>query len=255
MQAFHNDEKIKSKYLDRVVAHQKADNLIRGKGWENGRGCAVGCTLEEYDHAKYETELGIPAWVASLEDILFENMSEEKSRTWPEEFLKAVNVGADLEKTKTPFVIFLMQENLKSMDSVVFDSEKFPDVQKVLIDSKAAVNQMIEAWKYGDADKIKEAASAAWSAESAARAAEAASLEAESAAWSAESAARSAAWSAARSAASAAWSAAELTASAAWSAARSAASAARSAESAAAAAAAAFDKYADKLLEIIRETK
>jgi len=58
--AYHGNPKIKEKYLKRVKAHAKADRLIQGIGWENGKGCAVGCTLEAYDHAAYETELGIP---------------------------------------------------------------------------------------------------------------------------------------------------------------------------------------------------
>lgn len=49
--AFHNDPKIKTKYLKRVRAHQKADNLIRGEGWNNGKGCAVGCDMEIADVA------------------------------------------------------------------------------------------------------------------------------------------------------------------------------------------------------------
>jgi hypothetical protein len=44
--AFHNDQKIKDKYLARVEAHRKADEIIKGKYWENGKGCAVGCTLK-----------------------------------------------------------------------------------------------------------------------------------------------------------------------------------------------------------------
>jgi hypothetical protein len=73
-----------------------ADNLVRGIGWENGKGCAVGCTLEDYKHSRYETELGIPEWLAGVEDTLFEGMSVEKSKTWPEMFLSSIKVGDDL---------------------------------------------------------------------------------------------------------------------------------------------------------------
>ena len=41
MQAFHNDINIKHKYIERVNEHIKADNLIHGIGWEDGKGCAV----------------------------------------------------------------------------------------------------------------------------------------------------------------------------------------------------------------------
>lgn len=31
MRAFHNDIKIKKKYLKRVISHRKADEIIKGK--------------------------------------------------------------------------------------------------------------------------------------------------------------------------------------------------------------------------------
>lgn len=42
LQAFHNDQAVKTKYVNRVIAHQKADNLIRGQGWQGGKGCGKG---------------------------------------------------------------------------------------------------------------------------------------------------------------------------------------------------------------------
>ena len=73
--AYHGKKEIKQMYLDRLKAHRIADELIQGVGWEqNGttKGCAVGCTLNAYDHARYETELGIPKYIARLEDSIFE---------------------------------------------------------------------------------------------------------------------------------------------------------------------------------------
>lgn len=67
MKAFHSDEAVKEKYLERVRAHSAADSIIKGKYWESGKGCAVGCTIEGSDHERYETELGIPRVIARLE--------------------------------------------------------------------------------------------------------------------------------------------------------------------------------------------
>ena len=39
--SFHNDPKIKEKYLERVKAHQEADQIIKGLYWEDGKGCAM----------------------------------------------------------------------------------------------------------------------------------------------------------------------------------------------------------------------
>ena len=49
MQAYHNDIKIKEKYVCRMKAHKSADRLVQGTGWDGGKGCAVGCTLENYE--------------------------------------------------------------------------------------------------------------------------------------------------------------------------------------------------------------
>lgn len=207
MQSFHNDVAVKQKYLDRVLAHQKADNLIRGTGWEAGKGCAVGCTLENYDHSRYPVELGIPEWIARVEDTLFEGMSLEKSKTWPHDFLNAIPLGITEQQfelqIKAPFLILVLESELTT-----FDHAKFPNV-------KTAIDDSIALWKRGDigsdnwslaaarvVERVALAAGAAWEAARAARAA-----------WAAARAARAAlaageAW-APREAARAAWAAGE----------------------------------------------
>ena len=247
MLAFHNDIKIKNKYLKRVKQHEKADEIIKGTYWENGKGCAVGCTIHGSDHKLYETELGIPEWLARLEDALFEGMNNEAAKEWPRVFLSTIKPGVDLENIKVPFLLIVLEENLSILNSLEIDKIEFPEIYKAIECSKSAVNQMIEAQKSENEENIR---SAAWSAGSAAELA-AWSARPARLAWSARLAAESAE-SAARSAAElAAWSAgsaAELAASSAWSArlaAGSAASSARSAKSAA------FDYYAIQLLGLI----
>ena len=197
MQAFLNKPEVKKTYLNRVKAHQKADEIVKGKYWKGGKGCAVGCTIHGSDHKRYETELGIPEWLARTEDALFEGMSIEKSKTWPFEFLKAIKVGIDLEKVQAPFQIMVLEHVLETLEGNKFNDAKFPDVIKSIQGSKEVVKTVLELWRSG---KINDN-SAAMSAESAARSA---TRSATSAAWSAarsaESAARSAAWSAASAA-------------------------------------------------------
>lgn len=72
--AYKNKPSIKKKYVARVKAHRDADEIVKGIYWENGKGCAVGCTIEGRDHSKYETELGIPRILAHLEDTIFEGL-------------------------------------------------------------------------------------------------------------------------------------------------------------------------------------
>ena len=95
MIAFHGDPEIKKKYLERVRAHRRTDEIIKGKYWENGKGCAIGCTIHSNLHANYETELGIPRILAKLEDGMFEGLPNDYAMKWPEKFLDAIPVGAD----------------------------------------------------------------------------------------------------------------------------------------------------------------
>ena len=38
MKTFLNDPKVKTKYVNRVKAHQKADEIEKGYYWRNGKG-------------------------------------------------------------------------------------------------------------------------------------------------------------------------------------------------------------------------
>jgi hypothetical protein len=51
MKTFHGRLSIKKKYVARVRGHRLADQIVKGKYWENGKGCAVGCTVHSASHA------------------------------------------------------------------------------------------------------------------------------------------------------------------------------------------------------------
>lgn len=109
MKAFHGDPAIKAKYLARVEAHRKADEVVQGQYWEQGRGCAVGCTIHGDDHSKYERELGIPESIAHLEDGIFEGLPPEEARDWPGQFLESIPVGADLDLVVHHFILWMVE--------------------------------------------------------------------------------------------------------------------------------------------------
>ena len=110
MRAFHDDSEIKAKYLARVRAHRAADELIRGEGWDGHRGCAIGCTLDAYEHSRYPIELGIPEQLAYLEDWLFERLPVADAMAWPERVLTAIHVGADLSRVWPEFAIWMLTD-------------------------------------------------------------------------------------------------------------------------------------------------
>jgi len=194
LSAYHGSEEVKAKYVNRMKAHIEADELDRGIGFENGRGCAVGCTLNKYDHSAFPSELGIPEWAAYLLDTLHENTSDDVWPTLSLRFLCAIKPGANLEPVRNHIHLFILRRNRERVESL---KKLDKAVQAQVI---AAIDQCIELHARELQRVIDPAASAARSAASAARSA---AWSAESAAWSAESAA-SAAWSAAWSAESAA---------------------------------------------------
>jgi len=140
MQAFKGDKKLKKLLLDEIIRHRKADLLRQGayKTEIDGkfRFCAVGCAIEtmnvklgkDYsngDHGAYEKELEIPRQLAYLEDRIFENLPKEKAMMWPEQFIAAIPVGANLTMVMPKLMLWIM-------DDVKKFAKKSPEVLKVI---------------------------------------------------------------------------------------------------------------------------
>ena len=150
MKSFHNDPKIKEKYLNRLKAHAEADELIQGEGWRDGKGCAVGCTLENYNHARYEKELGIPEWMARLYDCIFEGLPNDKAKVFAIKFLQSVPVGVDLNPIKWKFPCFVLKENIERVMSLTLDKklkeQVVSSIRQCLSVHKSAI--LNGAWNY-----------------------------------------------------------------------------------------------------------
>ena len=203
MLAFHSQPAIKAKYLERVRMHKKADAIIKGQYWEDGKGCAIGCTLHSSNHLAYETELGIPVQLAYLEDDIFENLPNGHAKEFPERFLKAINPGADLSRVVNKFLVWLLVDGVSGV--IRFAQT---EGQKTAISNVAALHQQVidgnpppaAAWDAARDAARAAAGAAAWDA-----ARDAAGAAAGDAAWdAARDAAGAAAWAAARAAAGAA---------------------------------------------------
>lgn len=265
MNSYLNKPELKVAFVKEIEKHRKADQIIKGtygKG-DSGdwKGCAVGCSihslgiiegskLDTSEHSLYESKLGIPEWLARLEDTIFEGLPVEEAKQWPTAFAKAVPVGVDLNPVKYKFCAFILKENIERVLKLDIKDDLKEQVVKAI---QGVLSVHEKAIQTGEWDESAERA--AWSAERSAAAS------AESAAWRAESAARAAASAAASAERSAEWSAESAAASAAWSAESAAASAAASAERSAewraerAAASAAYTKYAKELLRLVKASK
>ena len=182
MQSYLADPKLKKDFVAEVEKHRKADQIVQGiygdsrfpeKGF-----CAVGCSVHSLnrmnktnyltnDHSVYEKELGIPEWLARLEDTLFEGLPIEDAKKWPEQFAKAVPVGVNLEPVKWKFCAYLMKENIERVLTLDISDELKEQVVKAIRQVLAVHETAIKTGTW-DESAAESAARSAWSAWSAA---------------------------------------------------------------------------------------
>ena len=240
MIAYHNDPALKDRLLAEMAAHREAERLTQGIYWNGAKGCAVGCLLQDPTgaHLRYETEFGIPAQLAYLEDRIFERLPFSEAKKWPERFLAAIPVGADLSLVWPRFALWLLCDPDHGVRRLIQE----PSVIRAIDDVVALCERRIG----GEGITKLEWQQAAINARGAA--ADAADATAYAAADTARAAVRATA-DAAAAAAAAADSAADATADAAVAAADAADDAADAADDAAARAA--YAAQADKLVELL----
>ena len=114
----------KDQFIKEIKWHNEQDAFMQGTYIEdnknNFRGCAVGCSINsinkllgtayDYDeHIDMAETLQIPEWLVRVEDKIFEELSEKDSKEWPLWFSEAINVGADLDKIKPAFLVYVLE--------------------------------------------------------------------------------------------------------------------------------------------------
>jgi hypothetical protein len=189
--AFNGDPKTKEKYVARVKKHYDADEIIQGTYWENGKGCAVGCTMERNNtgtpiHQRMENEIGVPRMVARLEDRIFEGLTNGDAKKFPLRFLKAINPGADLSMVAPKFFVWLLTNPTDGIIKFAReDGKKAIQAVADLYKEKIAGKTITEVqWRSADAaaDAAAAYAAAAYAADAADAAAYAADAAADAAA-------------------------------------------------------------------------
>jgi len=106
----------------RIAAHQKADEIIQGSGWADGKGCAIGCSLDRYDHEEYARVVlgnndrndGIK--LARLIDRLHEGQDIKAAVKWPGRVARALKPGADTSLVLARWFVWLLATELKNHD-------------------------------------------------------------------------------------------------------------------------------------------
>ncbi len=112
MTAYHGDPQLKTRTVAEMAAHRAADQLIAGTYWDptEHKGCAVGCMTHHKDGGHAE---------------------------WPERFLSAIPVGADLSRVYARFSVALM---LDPEHGNITRAGGIPEVE-------AAVRRVGELWQ------------------------------------------------------------------------------------------------------------
>ena len=249
MKAYHGSQKLKDQVIAELQAHYDADNFIKGKG------CAVGCLLKNVNgnHIEYEEKFGLPVYMAEIEDTIFEGLPNNLAEEWPILFMSSFEVGKDYSDVVWEFLRWLLLDYL--LPKVTKEGGVYDDV-------RAALKQSAEVLNSNNAAAAARAASRA-DAHATYAAASRADAHATYAAASRAAASRAAAhadYAASRADAHADYAAASRAAAhadyAAYHADADAASAARAAAAAVAAAVcndAAYQIFANKLIEFIKK--
>jgi hypothetical protein len=149
MLAYHNDPKIKQDILAQLQLHYDADEIIKGVYWENGKGCAVGCTLHGQNHKEYENRFGIPRILAKLKDTIFEGLPNAIAKKWPIRFMNAIQEGTDLSKVWNKFALFLLNDPKYGVINYASTEESKVVIQNVINLYKKSLTEQVstEEWK------------------------------------------------------------------------------------------------------------
>ena len=112
--AYDNDPEIAAQIRAQVQHHYDADEIIHGKYWEDGKGCAVGCIVHSSDHSKFDEIFGEGGEAcAYLLDALFESIPNGTAKELPRRFSLAVKSGADMRMVVPQWIYWTLTENVK----------------------------------------------------------------------------------------------------------------------------------------------
>ena len=177
-----------SVHIERMKAHIEADELVPGTGFEDGKGCFIGCTFDRYDHRHAAKTTGVPEWLWYLADELHESMSRSVDRgDMALKLLRGFEKCEDFDALERAIHIYIQRRNIERVTALEIDAALKPEVL-------AAIDAVISCHEAALPVDAPELAAARSAAALAARSAQVSvTPEAEAAEWSAAEAARSAA--------------------------------------------------------------
>jgi len=95
LQAFKNKQSLKQEIVSRMKEHINLDQLVQGIGYDHssGKGCAVGCSINCYDHQSFADTLDIDLWIPQVYDNVHEGINFIHIAKFNLDFLNSIPVG------------------------------------------------------------------------------------------------------------------------------------------------------------------
>lgn len=137
--SYKGDPALKSWAVSEAKRHAAEDLLIAMMYCRGDQGCSVGCFTRDPDggHSKYPELLGLPVWLAYIQDAVFEELSAENDRHWwHQAFFEAIPVGADLTLA-APRLLRLF------LGLCVFDDEQWPRIARGVANMRILFDEWI----------------------------------------------------------------------------------------------------------------
>jgi hypothetical protein len=115
MLSFFGDQCFRDAVVELAREYQRLDQIIQGQYWKQcddgiWRGCSIGCILHSSDHMAYEQHLGLPVFLAYMNEHIFESLPKDEAKFWPLRFIEAVPVGVNLELVFPRFMHWLLSD-------------------------------------------------------------------------------------------------------------------------------------------------
>jgi hypothetical protein len=161
MLSFFGEQGLKDAVVARVKEHQRLDQIVQRIYWDGSKGCAIGCVLHSDDHMAFERQLGLPVFLAYMDEHIFESLPAHEATQWPLRFIEAVPVGVDLDLVFPRFMYWLLTDSLGVRAYANVETAK-------ILDTLARMYSLRIDGIAFDRDAVMAAESAAWAAESAA---------------------------------------------------------------------------------------
>lgn len=150
-------------------AHSAADEIIKGTGWEGGKGRFTGCSLNNYDHSQWPVELGLPEWMAHLFDEIFEGLPNSDAMAFATDLPRRIPVGVDLKPVQHWIAISRIDRMLETQRKAL-EANHSRGVHEAIARVVSALEvgrRAHEAEAGGNSCELESAAESAWSAWSA----------------------------------------------------------------------------------------